>query len=81
MTTQTEIDPTGPLLQCTEVARLLRISPLTLRRWRKTGRLDAIVLPNGRLRWRRADVDRLLAQPGGHLRWKRADIDKLLAQA
>lgn len=53
-------EPTGELLTARQVTDRLKISPITLGRWEKSGRLPALRLPNGYRRWRAEDVDALL---------------------
>lgn len=48
------------LLATGAVARALSTDPRTVRRWVETGKLAAIVLPNGRYRFKREDVEALL---------------------
>lgn len=56
--------PTDDDLAPVEAARLLRISPRTLLRWLREGRIPYEVGENGEPRLRRADVMRLLDPPG-----------------
>lgn len=55
-------------LQVIDVARTLRVSPDTVRRWADSGLLASIRLPSGHRRFERADVlmfrDEML-RPGG----------------
>lgn len=53
--------PNHELMTTGEVAKALGVSPNTVTRWAKAGKLHAIVLPSGRLKFRREDVDELLA--------------------
>lgn len=51
------IDTLPELLTIREVSSLLRISPLTLKRWGKKGRLVAIrINSRGDRRWKKEDV-------------------------
>ncbi len=47
-----------------EAARILSVSPYTLRRWIRQGRLEAFRLPTARSGWRvpRQEIERLLAR-------------------
>jgi excisionase family DNA binding protein len=62
------MDDAGDLLTVREVAKQLRVDDTTVRRWIKTGVLEAITLPHsGRrqtYRIRRSTLNALLAQPG-----------------
>ncbi len=48
------------LLTTREVARMLRVDHTTVRRWIKSGAMEAITLPRGGYRVRRATVDAIL---------------------
>lgn len=48
------------LLTAEEVRRYLRISEMTLWRWRQAGKLVALRTPGGQLRFREEDVQRVL---------------------
>lgn len=52
--------PSG-LLTAEEVAEVLRVAPLTIRRWVASGKLAAIKLPGGQIRVRKADVESILS--------------------
>ena len=43
---ETKSDPMGELLTVHEVARHLRVDDTTVRRWIKTGALEAVALPH-----------------------------------
>jgi excisionase family DNA binding protein len=45
-----------PLLTIGEAARLLGISPITLRRWSDEGRVPVVVLPSGHRRFLASDI-------------------------
>ena len=48
-----------------EAARLLRVTPLTLRKWYSKGLAHPVrVGRGGRLRWPRHEMERLLGRPG-----------------
>ena len=51
-----------PLLNVREVAELLRVHPLTVRRYISEGALAAVQLPGGYHRVRRQDVEEMLRQ-------------------
>jgi predicted DNA-binding transcriptional regulator AlpA len=53
------VNPRDPqeLLTLPELAEYLKVSPLTIREWRKRQIGPVASLVNGRLRWRLADVD------------------------
>lgn len=51
----TTMKPIDKLLTTTEVARILRVNVLTVRRWIAAGALEAIELP-GRGQWRQFRV-------------------------
>lgn len=48
------------LLSTKEVAELLEVSPATVARWAREGKLVGIVMPSGRRKFDRAEVERLL---------------------
>ena len=49
-----------PLIDTGAAARMLAVSPDTVRRWAKNGKISAVALPSGRFRFRRADIEALL---------------------
>jgi excisionase family DNA binding protein len=51
---------TGPLLTARRVADLLGVSPETVLRWVRTGKLPALRLPSGQIRFREDEIDRWL---------------------
>lgn len=53
------------LLTTAEVAERCRVNPVTVARWVRTGKLDAVHLPGGTLRFRQSDLDALIASPRG----------------
>jgi excisionase family DNA binding protein len=52
--------PRPSLLTTSEVAELCQVTPNTVSRWVREGRIAAIALPSGLLRFRREDVEALL---------------------
>lgn len=54
--------PGETFLTSAEVARICRVSPATLRRWRASGLLPAARLPSGHYRYDAAVIARLLAR-------------------
>lgn len=54
------LHPPERLLSTADVARRFDVTPSTVSRWVKRGRLAAIKTPGGTLRFRRADIDALL---------------------
>ncbi|MFC6883491.1 helix-turn-helix domain-containing protein [Actinomadura yumaensis] len=52
----------SPFLTPAEVAVLLRVSPETVSKWAKQGRLDGVRTPGGRWRFRREVIAAFLAQ-------------------
>lgn len=52
--------PETPLLTSAEVAKILRVTPMTVSRWSKDGTLQPIRLTKGTVRFRSEDIDRLL---------------------
>jgi excisionase family DNA binding protein len=48
------------LLTLSEAADACRVTPGTIRRWVKTGKLDAVTLPGGTYRIRHEDLARLI---------------------
>jgi excisionase family DNA binding protein len=57
------------LLSSREVAELLRISPATVSRWAKSGKLASLRTPGGHARFPRREVERVLRLRA----WTRAD--------
>ena len=55
--------PTDDFLAPTEAARLLRVSPRTLLRWLREGRIPHEVMEGGEPRMRRDEVMRLIDLP------------------
>lgn len=55
--------PNPDLITTGEVATILHVTPSTVTRWAKEGKLPSVLLPSGRRKFRRNDVDALLAQP------------------
>ena len=55
------------LLSPREAAALLGITPDTLRRWEREGRIQAEWTPGGQRRYREADVKALLGSPTRHV--------------
>ena len=71
ITTEEEMtiqDPSGELLTVREVARHLRVDDTTVRRWIKSGALDAVALPHSGKRCgyrvRKHTLDALFSTPG-----------------
>ncbi|EKD90278.1 MAG: hypothetical protein ACD_31C00046G0002 [uncultured bacterium] len=61
MSTKISLDDLPDLLTIREVAQLLRVSPLTIKRWGKKGKLPAIrINARGDRRYKKAVVLRLL---------------------
>ena len=60
-----ELVPTwdGELLRPGEAARHLGISPATLRRWTRKGKIEPLTLPTRTRRYRKDDLDALIAPP------------------
>jgi excisionase family DNA binding protein len=54
----------GGLLRTGEAARRLRVTPRTVARWSRQGRLASVRTLGGHRRYPQAEVDRLLVQPG-----------------
>lgn len=52
---------TGRLLTGREVADLYRVSPETVRRWHRAGKLPSVRTPGGAIRFREDDLDERLA--------------------
>lgn len=56
-------DKSSQLMTLSEVAKLIRVSPLTIKRWGKRGWLDAIrINSRGDRRYLAEDVDKLLSK-------------------
>lgn len=55
--------PPPDLLTTAEAATLLRVSPITIARWAKQGRLPSYRLGPRAVRFRRADLDAMLRPP------------------
>ncbi|WP_239313505.1 helix-turn-helix domain-containing protein [Frankia sp. Cj3] len=53
-----------PLMTPGEVARLLRVDPVTLGRWARSGAIASVALPGGHRRYRRSVVAAILATAG-----------------
>lgn len=51
-----------PVLTLDEAAAVVRVSPRTMHRYVKDGRISALRTPGGQLRFRRADVEALLTE-------------------
>lgn len=49
------------LLSATDAATLLDVSPDTVRRWTRNGKVPHVRLPSGRVRYRKADIEALLS--------------------
>lgn len=52
------------LLSAKDAAILLDVSPDTVRRWTRNGKVPHVRLPSGRVRYRRADILALLSPVG-----------------
>ncbi len=48
------------MLTTSEAAKLLRVSEITMYRWRKIGKLPFTEYPRQNYRYRKSDIDRLL---------------------
>jgi len=57
-----------PLMTPGEVARLLRVDPVTLGRWARSGSIASVTLPGGHRRFRRSVVAAILAPAGADVR-------------
>ena len=71
-------EPAADLLTRAEAAKLLKVSPVTISRWLKQGRLPAYRLGPRAVRIRRADLEGLLRaafEPG---EWPPADSAEML---
>lgn len=51
-----------PLLTAAEVAALFRVTPKTVRRWARAGKLAAVRTLGGHRRYRASDVRRAMAE-------------------
>jgi len=56
---------THDLVRIKEAARQLAVSPGTIRRWRREGRLPLVRLPGGGVRVRVADINKLVCGDPG----------------
>jgi len=54
-----------PLLGVSELAKVLNVSPKTIRGWRAGKQIPEAITIGGSLRWRRSAVESWLAQKGG----------------
>ncbi|MDX6273062.1 MAG: MerR family regulatory protein [Frankiales bacterium] len=54
--------PRFELLRVGEAAKALGVTPDTLRRWAKEGRVGHVELPSGQIRFRQADLDAVLVE-------------------
>ncbi|HEX4432835.1 MAG TPA: helix-turn-helix domain-containing protein [Frankiaceae bacterium] len=54
------MEPLPELSTANVVARTLNVTPDTVRRWARTGKLPVVTLPSGQKRFRREDVEKLL---------------------
>jgi excisionase family DNA binding protein len=54
------------LLMPAEVGRLFRVSPKTVSRWAREGKIRAVKTPGGHRRYPETEVRRLLATKGGN---------------
>lgn len=54
-----QVDPEPYDLEINDVARIVGVAPITVRRWLKSGHLDGlgIALPSGARRFRRSEID------------------------
>lgn len=57
-------EESGPVLLPVEVGRVFGVSPATVVRWAKRGRIPAIKTIGGHHRFRESDVRRVLAEMG-----------------
>lgn len=69
---------TRPFLTPTEVATLLRVSPITVRQWAQKGKLSAKVTPGGHRRFSPADVEAFARAHGLTLNQNRGAMLKIL---
>lgn len=53
---------TGKLLNVTQVAKILKVNPATVRRWIKTGKMPAIQLPGGMFKVYGSTLDEILKE-------------------
>jgi excisionase family DNA binding protein len=57
------VPPPPPTLRCSEVAKLLHVSPKTVTRWARAGLLPPIMRTlGGHRRWDEAEIHRRLAE-------------------
>lgn len=52
----------GKLLEVSQVAKILKVNPATVRRWIKTGKMSAIQLPGGMFKVDGLIVDNILKE-------------------
>lgn len=53
--------PESEFCTAREVAGLFDVTPETVRRWARSGRIKVMTLPSGRRKFRRSDVEELVA--------------------
>jgi excisionase family DNA binding protein len=64
MNKQSETSDAETLLTLPEAARILKVHPITLKRWAKAHKVNLVRLPVGnRPRIARSEIERLLTQP------------------
>ena len=61
---QIQIAPEDRMLRPGEVARALRVDPVTVTRWANAGKLRSGRTPGNHRRYWAADVEKLLGTPG-----------------
>ncbi|MEN6623840.1 MAG: helix-turn-helix domain-containing protein [Smithella sp.] len=54
------------LYTISEAAELLRVNPITIRRWSKEGKINIIRIFNGKPRITKAEMDRVLKEFSSH---------------
>jgi excisionase family DNA binding protein len=59
-------EPANALLTPAEVAQMFRVSPKTVTRWARAGRISAVRTLGGHRRFRADEIRRLLAQLEGN---------------
>ena len=59
-------EPPNVLLTPAEVAQMFRVSPKTVTRWARTGRISAVRTLGGHRRFRADEIRGLLTQVEGH---------------
>ena len=59
-----KINRPGDVLTPQEVAKLLMVSPVTVRQWAQKGELRALITPGGHRRFKRHDLERFARQRG-----------------